>query len=140
MSRVKTCKIDLETTYPCPCRKRGQLSPIVLTDAFGCNQCHQIFVVRADGYVLEQLSSIYPYQQLWYWTGKDWILVRRPFHQHGFAWLIGSLTASFLLMLCLPIAFHIPFDRRVMVWMVLMIFIVLVLSFMVWLTIYRQHS
>jgi hypothetical protein len=111
----------------------------VLTDAFGCGQCHQIFVVRADGYVLEQLSSIYPYQQLWYWTGKDWLLVRRPLHQNGFAWLVGSLAALFLLMLSLPIVFHIPFDRRVMVWMLLTIFIALMLSFMVWLTIYRQH-
>jgi hypothetical protein len=136
--RVKTCKIDPALTYPCPCRKRGQLCPIILTEAFGCDQCHQIFVVRGDGYVLEQLSSIYPYQQLWYWTGQDWSLIRPPFYQSAFAWIVGALTTLFLLLLCLPMVFHIPFDRRVMVWMLLTLFIVLMLSCMVWLTIYRQ--
>jgi hypothetical protein len=140
VSRVKACRIDLESIYPCPCRKRGQLHPIALTEAFGCNQCQHIFVVRADGYVLEQLSSIYPYKQLWYWTGQGWVPVRTPMYQSSYAWIVGGLTAFFLLLLlCLPVMFRIPLDHRVMVWMFLMILIVVpVLSFMVWLTMYRQ--
>ncbi|WP_404787443.1 hypothetical protein [Altericista sp. CCNU0014] len=95
-------------------------------------------MVRADGYVLEQLSSIYPYKQLWYWTGQEWMPVRAP--QNRYVWIVAGLTAFFLLLvLCLPIVFPIPLDRRVMVWMLLMILIVVpVLSFTIWLAMYRQ--
>jgi hypothetical protein len=97
-------------------------------------------VVRADGYVLEQLSSIYPYKQLWYWTGQGWIPMRASIYQSGYAWIVVGLTAVILLVLfCLLMVFHIALDRRVMGWMLLMILIVVpVLSFMVWLTMYRQ--
>lgn len=138
MSKVKACKIDQESPYPCPCSKLGQLCPIVLTDAFGCSQCQQMFVLRADGYVLEQISHIYPYRQNWYWTGKAWRLVRPPFFQSGFAWVFGAIAALLVLCLGLPIVFHIPFDPRLMVWMVLPISIALALSLMVWLTMYRR--
>lgn len=53
-------------------------------------------------------------------------------------WAVAGLTAVFLLLLCLPIAFHIPLDRRVMVWILIVLFVVPVLSFIVWLTMYRQ--
>jgi hypothetical protein len=97
-----------------------------------------MFIIRADGYVLEQISHIYPYRQNWYWTGQTWRLMRPPFLQSGFVWIVGALTALFLLVLCIPVAFHIPFDRHLMVWMLLPISIALVLSILVWLTIYRR--
>jgi hypothetical protein len=54
-------------------------------------------------------------------------------------WMVAGFAALFLLLLCLPVAFHIALDRRVMVWMLLMILIVVpVLSFTVWLAMYRQ--
>jgi hypothetical protein len=68
----KTQKIDLSTEYPCPCRRRGALVPITLTEAFGCNRCQQIFVVEESGYVIEQLSTSYPYKKAWRWTGHRW--------------------------------------------------------------------
>jgi hypothetical protein len=68
----KAQKIDLNIDYPCPCRRRGRLVPIVLTEAFGCNRCQQIFVVHDNGYVIEQLSTNYPYKQAWRWTGHQW--------------------------------------------------------------------
>ena len=58
--------------YPCPCRCSGQLIPITLTDAFGCEQCHKIFAVKPDGYTLEQLSTSYPQPPSWYWSGQHW--------------------------------------------------------------------
>jgi hypothetical protein len=138
VSKVKACKIDQASIYPCPCSKLGQLCPIVLTDAFGCDKCQQIFVLRSDGYVLEQISHIYPYQQHWYWTGQTWRLIRPPLIQSSFALIVGVLIALFVVLIGLPMAFHIPFDRRLVVWMVLPISIALVLSFMVWLTMYRR--
>ena len=46
--------------------------PIVLTEAFGCNRCQQIFVVEKSEYVIEQLSTTYPYKKAWLWTGSRW--------------------------------------------------------------------
>ncbi len=68
----KTQKIDLNSEYPCPCRRRGRLTPIVLTEAFGCDRCQQIFVLQENGYVIEQLSTHYPYKRAWRWTGHQW--------------------------------------------------------------------
>ncbi|NET53280.1 MAG: hypothetical protein F6K09_32835 [Merismopedia sp. SIO2A8] len=65
-------KIDLSSHYPCPCCRRGSLSPITLTEAFGCQQCQEIFVLHEEGYVLEGLKTAYPYPRKWYWTGYRW--------------------------------------------------------------------
>lgn len=48
--------------------------PITLTEAFGCNRCQHIFVVEEGGYVIEQLSTSYPYKRAWRWTGHRWII------------------------------------------------------------------
>ncbi|MEM9002672.1 MAG: hypothetical protein AAGE59_03995 [Cyanobacteria bacterium P01_F01_bin.86] len=72
MRSRKAQKIDLQAEYPCPCHRNGKLSPIALTEAFGCYRCQRIFVVREDGYLLEQLSTHHPYKQVWYWTGQKW--------------------------------------------------------------------
>jgi hypothetical protein len=72
----KSQKIDQNADYPCPCRRNGRIKPITLTEAFGCDRCQQIFVVQDDGYVIEQLSTHYPYKRLWRWTGQQWRLDR----------------------------------------------------------------
>jgi ribose/xylose/arabinose/galactoside ABC-type transport system permease subunit len=72
-------KIDLDKDYPCPCRRRGRLQPIVLTEALGCDRCQQIFVVQDNGHVIEQLSSTYPYKKAWRWTGNRWIAAAENF-------------------------------------------------------------
>jgi len=68
----KSQKIDLTQDYPCPCRRKGRLTPIALTEAFGCSRCQQIFVVEDNGHVLEQLSGSYPYKKAWRWNGHQW--------------------------------------------------------------------
>jgi hypothetical protein len=45
---------------------------ITLTEALGCDRCQQIFVVQENGYVIEQLSTNYPYKRAWRWTGHQW--------------------------------------------------------------------
>ncbi len=85
MHSRKAHPIDLHTEYPCPCRRQGRLVPMVLTEAFGCDRCHQIFVAKSLGPGkdphLEQISSHYPYQRAWYWTGQQWRQVRPWFGQ-----------------------------------------------------------
>ena len=71
MRSHKNLTIDLSSEYPCPCRRKGNLKPIVLTEALGCDRCQQIFVVKKDGQVIEQLSSIYQ-KKSWRWTGNRW--------------------------------------------------------------------
>lgn len=72
MSSSKSHKLDQSIDYPCPCRRSGQLKPIALTEAFGCNLCQQIFVIQEDGYTLEPVSTYYPYRRTWQWTGSHW--------------------------------------------------------------------
>ena len=71
MRPYKVQKIDLNSEYPCPCRRKGKLKPIVLTEALGCDRCQQIFVVKKDGHIIEQLSYIYQ-KKSWRWTGNRW--------------------------------------------------------------------
>lgn len=71
MRPYKIHKIDLSKEYPCPCRRKGILLPIALTEAFGCDRCQQIFVVKENGAAIEQLSSIY-HKKVWRWTGYRW--------------------------------------------------------------------
>ena len=82
MRSRKSQKLDLNEAYPCPCRRRGMLKPIVLTEAFGCDRCQQIYVLKDDGYSIEQLSTHYPYRRAWRWTGHQWLLNRNfgPYH------------------------------------------------------------
>ncbi|MEO0455612.1 MAG: hypothetical protein AAF152_03385 [Cyanobacteria bacterium P01_A01_bin.114] len=100
MRARKSQKLDLNEDYPCPCRRRGRIQPIVLTEAFGCDRCQQIFVLREDGYVIEQLSSHYPYRRSWRWSGHQWT-ISRP-------------TSPFYYLLILAIAF---FAVIVMFWL-----------------------
>jgi hypothetical protein len=65
----KPQSIDPQKDYPCPCC-RGQISPLVLTEAFGCDRCQKIFVLRDNNLILEQISNPYPHS--WQWDGQTW--------------------------------------------------------------------
>ncbi|MGF1491013.1 MAG: hypothetical protein ACFBSC_00870 [Microcoleaceae cyanobacterium] len=91
MPSQKIQKIDLSRQYPCPCRRRGELIPITLTEAFGCNRCQQIFVVDEAGYCLEQLSTHYPYKQVWRWTGHQWRRASTGLRAHYLPLVLGLL-------------------------------------------------
>ena len=69
-------KIYLDREYPCPCHSTGKLQQIVLTEAFGCNRCHRIFVMQEDGLTIEELATTYPYKRRYYWNGKRLRIVR----------------------------------------------------------------
>ena len=135
MQPQKSEKLDLNTEYPCPCRRRGQLAPIILTEAFGCDRCQQIFVAEDNGYVLEQLSTTYPYKRAWRWNGSSWLVVRPRL---GESYLPIALGIIFVLVIVwLPLALKLASGSSIIAWALLAVLLAILPALMVWLT-YRR--
>lgn len=131
----KAEKIDFNNEYPCPCRRRGRLIPITLTDAFGCDRCQQIFVVQDNGIVLEQLSTTYPYKRAWRWTGSSWHVVHPRF---GESYLPIALSIIFVLVIIwLPLALKLANGSSIIAWAMVAVLLAILPALMVWLT-YRR--
>jgi len=131
----KNQKIDLNVDYPCPCRRRGRLIPITLTEAFGCDRCQQLFVVEENGYVLEQLSTNYPYKRAWRWIGNRWSVSQPRFGQ---SYLPVALLIIFgLLIFWLPLALRSPSHANILLWALVAVLLAVLPALMVWLT-YRR--
>ncbi len=131
----KTQKIDLSSEYPCPCRRHGRLVPITLTEAFGCDRCQQLFVVEDNGYVLEQLSTSYPYKRAWRWMGNRWGMAGSRF---GHSYLPVALLVIFgLLIFWLPLALRSPNHANILIWALIAVLLAVLPALMVWLT-YRR--
>ncbi|BAU09819.1 hypothetical protein LEP3755_02940 [Leptolyngbya sp. NIES-3755] len=128
-------KIDLATDYPCPCRRRGRLIPIALTEAFGCNRCQQIFVVEENGCVIEQLATTYPYKRSWRWTGHQWNVVQPGLGDSYLPLALGILLV--LLSIWLPVALHSPSGASIMLWAIVALVLAVLPALMVWLA-YRR--
>ncbi|MEB3289578.1 MAG: hypothetical protein VKI82_06655 [Leptolyngbya sp.] len=113
MRTDKSQKIDPQSPYPCPCRRSGYLQPIALTEAFGCDRCQHIFVLQEDGYVMEQLSTQYPYKRAWRWTGQQWRLDRSALRLSYPSLLVMTafVVMAFFLILA---AFQSPQNARTM--------------------------
>ncbi|MBD1939509.1 hypothetical protein [Microcoleus sp. FACHB-68] len=136
MQSQKAQKIDLNTDYPCPCRRRGRLVPIVLTEAFGCNRCQQIFVVDENGYSIEQLSTNYPYKQAWRWTGNQWSKAYSGLRDSYLPLALGIILV--LLVIWLPSALSLPLGSNIIPWAIIVAVLLAVLpALMVWLA-YRR--
>lgn len=133
MPPKRSLKIDLHNEYPCPCRRRGRLQPIVLTEAMGCDRCQQIFVLQENGQVIEQLSSSYPYKRMWRWNGYRWVAVHQSLRENYLSIVLGI----FLLLIFMGIPFILRSPTRIsmIVWIGIVTFILLFLLF--WLA-YRR--
>ncbi len=114
MQSQKAQKIDLSIEYPCPNCRRGQIIPITLTEAFGCDRCQQIFVAEDNGYALEQLATIYPYKRIWRWTGNRWIISRPRFS--GTYLPIAVVIILVLLLVWLPLALQSAQASHILIW------------------------
>ncbi len=135
MQPQKTQKIDLSSEYPCPCRRHGRLVPITLTEAFGCDRCQQLFVVEDNGYVIEQLSTNYPYKRAWRWMGNHWSTAGSRFGQ---SYLPVALLVIFgLLIFWLPLALRSPNHANILIWALIAVLLAVLPALMVWLT-YRR--
>lgn len=135
MQSHKAHKIDLSQEYPCPCRRRGRLCPIALTDAFGCNRCQQIFVVEESGHVLEQLSTSYPYKRSWRWNGHQW-RVANPGWGDSYLPIALGITLV-LLSIWLPLALNSPQNSGIILWAIVALLLAILPALMVLLA-YRR--
>ncbi len=127
MRSHKTQKIDLSSEYPCPCRRKGSLKPIVLTEALGCDRCQQIFVVKKDGQVIEQLSSIYQ-KKSWRWTGNRWKNAYARWTQSYLSMiLILLLSLSVLIVVILPLLLRWLNAQSIISWIVIFLFLIILL-------------
>ncbi|MBW4655803.1 MAG: hypothetical protein KME20_22585 [Kaiparowitsia implicata GSE-PSE-MK54-09C] len=132
MHSQKPQKIDLNDEYPCPCRRRGRLVPIALTDAFGCNRCQQIFVVQDSGHSIEQLSTNYPYKRVWRWNGNQWITVNPNNLSRGYVPLTLLLIFG-LVFLLLVTTLQSPLSSSVTFRVIAALALSMMLVFMLWL-------
>ena len=135
MPYQKTEKINLNEEYPCPCRRKGRLLPIVLTDALGCDHCQQIFVVSENGQVMESLSSTYPYKRAWRWTGNRWIAAYSGWGHNYLPIALGIILV--LLLIWLPLALRSPLGISIIFWAILAVLLAIIPAIMVWLA-YRR--
>ncbi|HEY9769713.1 MAG TPA: hypothetical protein V6C71_14650 [Coleofasciculaceae cyanobacterium] len=127
MRSQKTQKIDLSSEYPCPCRRKGNLKPIVLTEALGCDRCQQIFVVKRDGQVIEQLSSIYQ-KKSWRWTGNRWKNAYARWTQSYLSiMLILLLSLSVVIVVILPLLLRWLNAQSIISWIVIFLFLIILL-------------
>ncbi len=129
----KTIKVDLNNDYPCPCRRRSKLQPIVLTEAFGCDRCQQIFVLDEKGQVIEQLSSSYPYKRAWRWSGYRWIPLRPGLGQSSFPFFMGMMT----MMLTVGLMLAWRSQISLLLWTILALLLVVLPAVIFWL-VYRR--
>lgn len=133
MRSYKGQKIDLTNEYPCPCRRQGHLKPIVLMDAMGCDRCQQIFVVKQDDGVIEQVSSIYQ-KKSWRWTGNRWKNAYARWTQGYLSMLfIIVLSSSVLTIAILPLLLRWLSTQSIISWTAVILFLItlLVLSLFV---------
>lgn len=100
LDRVEHQSLVLEQSYPCPICRQGQIEPITLTEAWGCDRCRQIFERRAESNTIGKLSAPYYRQRSWRWDGKQWVLVGKIVRPKSFN--VATATAlGFLLWIVL---------------------------------------
>lgn len=135
MRPQKYVKIDQNQEYPCPCRRKGKLQPIILTEAFGCDRCQQIFVVQENGQTIEQLSSHYPYKRTWRWTGFRWVNGNQRLEEGVLPVILGILLL--LSIVWLPLILKSPPNAGVIFWAILVMLLVILPALIFWLA-YRR--
>ncbi len=125
-------KIDLSADYPCPCRRRGNLKPIMLTEALGCQRCQQIFVVKENGQVIEQLSSIY-HKKAWRWTGNRWINAYSHWRKSSLSLaLVVGMGIVIVSVILLPLILQWLTARSIIFWTIVLIILIVLMLLIVY--------
>jgi len=68
--KTRTTDLSYGGTYTCPICRHGQISALVLMEAFACNFCHHIFTANLERQSLHTADSSQPLA--WQWTGQGW--------------------------------------------------------------------
>ena len=136
MRSHKIQKIDSSSEYPCPCRRKGNLKPIVLTEALGCDRCQQIFEIKKDGQVIEQLSSMYQ-KKSWRWTGNRWKSAYDIWTHNYLAKILILSISTFIAVVVLPIMLRWLSTQSIISWAVSFL-ILIILLLMALFVVYRH--
>ncbi|MBE9039182.1 DUF2396 family protein [Oscillatoriales cyanobacterium LEGE 11467] len=80
--------LNFRGAYRCPACRRGQISALVLTEAFGCNTCNHIFTANLAKQSVQVVDSSPPLA--WRWNGRKW----KPTHRdvdplNGWVWCLA---------------------------------------------------
>ncbi|MEO1590863.1 MAG: hypothetical protein AAFU71_06185 [Cyanobacteria bacterium J06632_22] len=89
--------LSLNEHYRCPICASGELSAIVLTDAFACDFCRHIFTTNLLNQSVQVVDTAQP--MVWFWTGERW---RRP--RQGNAQVTVTICVVSMMLSCLPAA------------------------------------
>ncbi|WP_319419957.1 hypothetical protein [Pleurocapsa sp. FMAR1] len=136
MRSHKIQKIDSSSEYPCPCRRKGNLKPIVLTEALGCDRCQQIFEIKKDGQVIEQLASMYQ-KKSWRWTGHRWKSAYDIWTQNYLTKILILSISTFVAVVVLPIMLRWLSTQSIISWAVSFL-ILIILLLMALFVVYRH--
>ncbi len=130
MRSLKKEKIELNREYPCPCKRKGLLIPIVLTDALGCDRCQEIFVVTENGYSIEQLSSTHSYKRRWSWAGKKWLDAYRSYN--NLYSLLNVLVFLGLLIIWIPLISRLTINAKIVFGLAITTIFTILLALFFW--------
>ncbi|MDJ0593175.1 MAG: hypothetical protein QNJ72_24845 [Pleurocapsa sp. MO_226.B13] len=109
----------------------------MLTEALGCDRCQQIFVVKKDGQIIEQLSSIYQ-KKSWQWTGNRWKNAYARWTQSYLSTMaILTIVSATFVIVILPLLLRWLSAQSIIFWAVLFL-IVIVLLVMTLFVVYRH--
>ncbi|NJP08123.1 MAG: hypothetical protein HC866_00480 [Leptolyngbyaceae cyanobacterium RU_5_1] len=67
---LERCGLSYQNTYLCPVCRHGQISAIVLMDAFACSFCRHIFTADLRDQSVRVEDSSQP--MTWRWNGHAW--------------------------------------------------------------------
>lgn len=137
MGRSKIGKIDLNREYPCPCRRKGRLLPIILTEAMGCDRCQQIFVLTDNGQSIEEVSSAYPDKKAWRWTGNRWHCIYTSWRNLKTYLSFSIAIILGLVLVWLPLTIRLATNVNIVFWLIIGGILIAILPAMIWLA-YRH--
>jgi multidrug efflux pump subunit AcrB len=92
-------------------------------------------VVEESGYVIEQLSTSYPYKKAWRWTGHRWNTANSTLGESYLPIAVGIVIV--LVIVWLPLALHSPTGPNIIFWALLAVLLAVLPALMVWLA-YRR--
>jgi hypothetical protein len=85
--------LSYQEVYPCPVCRHGQISTLVMMDAFACNFCRHIFTANLAEQSLRLEDSTQAFR--WRWAGHHWQPCRQSDQDVTFViWLISVALVS----------------------------------------------
>lgn len=89
LRKSSSAPILFDQDYPCPCDCEGRLTGIALTEAMGCFQCEQLFVLVEGGYAVSRPAA-HP------WTGRRWRWTKEGWYRSSGEWLFSPVGLAVL--------------------------------------------